>query len=82
MATKIYLRRGTRAELLDIIPEAGEPCWATDTQELYIGDDVTSGGIFIGGTSVNVLVGAITIVGAGSVTVSEDGQVITISGIV
>ena len=46
MATKIYLRRGTRAEILGIVPEEGEPVWATDTEALYIDDGVTSGGVF------------------------------------
>jgi len=85
MATKIYLRRGTRTEILGIVPESGEPVWATDTKALYIGDDATSGGVFVGGTgaqviSLNGLFDIITISGAGLVTVTEDGQVIVVSG--
>lgn len=85
MATKIYFRRGTKAELDAIILDAGEPGWTTDTDELYMGDGTTSGGIFIAGgvggvDTLNALVGAVTVDGAGTITVSENGQVITISG--
>jgi hypothetical protein len=87
MATKIYLRRGTSSQIAEIIPESGEPVWATDDKQLFIGDGTTSGGIFVGGSgigvsSLNGLVGAVTLSGAGVVTVSEDGQVIVISGAV
>jgi len=85
MATKIYFRRGTRPQIEVIVPEQGEPVWATDLKRLYMGDGTTSGGIFVGGESVGVdtlndLFGAITISGAGEVVVSVVGQVITISG--
>jgi len=83
MATKIYLRRGTRTEILGIIPEEGEPVWANDTKALYIGDDTTSGGIFVGGTGIgvdtlNALVGAITVSGGTGIVVTVSGQYIII----
>lgn len=45
----LRLRRGTKAEILGIIPKKGEPLYATDTGELYVGDGVTYGGIRIAG---------------------------------
>jgi len=85
MATKIYLRRGTRTEILAIVPESGEPVWATDIKKLYIGDDTTSGGIYVGGLagqveSLNGLTGVVTVSGINGITVYEDGQVIVVSG--
>ena len=46
--TKILLRRGTDADRQSVVLSNGEPGWATDTKELYIGDGTTSGGIKIG----------------------------------
>lgn len=83
MATRIYLRRGIRSLLLGVVPESGEPVWATDTRELYVGDGVTSGGIWIAGPGVQTLNGlenAVVISGAGLVEVTEQGQVIIVSG--
>lgn len=85
MATKIYFRRGTAAEVLAIIPEEGEPVWIRDEKKLYLGDGVTSGGIFIGGDGIGVdvlnnLFGTVTISGVGDIEVTEDGQTILISG--
>lgn len=72
MVQKIYIRRGTKAELDSIVLEAGEPGWATDTKEFYMGDGTTSGGIFIG-TSVELL--SFTIDGGGStISTGEKGH--------
>ncbi len=45
MTQMIQFRRGTKTELNTITPAAGEPCWTTDTTELYIGDGATQGGV-------------------------------------
>lgn len=45
----LQLRRGTDAQRTAITPAAGEPIWVTDTQELYVGDGSTAGGIQIAG---------------------------------
>jgi len=47
MANKILVKRGTAAQIAAATPDVGEPCWATDTDELYLGDG-TQGGIKIG----------------------------------
>jgi len=85
MATKIYFRRGTRSQIEAIVPESGEPVWATDEKKLYLGDGAISGGIFIGGygvgvDSINELIGSVTLSGAGIVEVTEEGQIIVVSG--
>ena len=41
----LQIRRGTDAQRLTITPADGEPIWTTDTEELYIGDGITIGGI-------------------------------------
>lgn len=51
MALKI--RRGTNAERLSITPEQGEPIFAVDTGEFFIGDGSTQGGLLVSGTLVN-----------------------------
>jgi len=84
MATKIYLRRGTLAEIEVIVPESGEPVWATDTKGLYVGDDTTSGGIFVGGSGIgvdtlNALFGDITISGGAGIVITISGQTILVS---
>ncbi len=83
MATKIYFRRGTLAQVQGIVPEDGEPVWATDEKRVYVGDGTTSGGIFVGGSGVGVdtlnsLFGAITLSGGSGITVSVSGQYIII----
>jgi hypothetical protein len=83
MATKIYFRRGTLAQIQGIVPESGEPVWATDEKRVYVGDGTTSGGIFVGGSGVGVdtlnsLFGAITLSGGSGITVSVSGQYIII----
>ena len=40
----LRLRRGTDAERLTIVPALGEPIYVTDTEKMYIGDGVTTGG--------------------------------------
>lgn len=44
----IRIRRGTDAQRLTVILQDGEIAWTTDTQEFYVGDGVTLGGVFIG----------------------------------
>ncbi len=83
MATKIYLRRGILTQIQGIVPESGEPVWATDEKRMYVGDGTTSGGIFVGGSGVGVdtlnsLFGAITLSGGSGITVSVSGQYIII----
>jgi hypothetical protein len=48
----LQFRRGTETDRLSIVPAAGEPIWTTDTEQLYIGDGVTTGGNVIGGNQV------------------------------
>ena len=49
MAQRIQFRRGTNAARQTIVPNAGEPVWTTDTNSLYVGDGLTTGGISAGG---------------------------------
>lgn len=46
MSTAIQrqFRHGTAAQIAAMTPALGEPCWATDTKQLFIGDGVTVGG--------------------------------------
>jgi len=44
----IRIRRGTDAQRLTVVLQDGEIAWTTDTQEFYVGDGVTLGGVFIG----------------------------------
>lgn len=79
MPTKIYIRRGTDTERQTTILDEGEPGYTTDTKKLYIGDGVTSGGIFVGGSgigidSLNSLIGDVTVVGGQGIVVSVSGQ--------
>lgn len=81
MSTKIYLRRGTQAEIQAIIPEMGEPVWSTDTGDLYVGDGATSGGIWVAGPGVQELNGledAVTLLGGSGISVTISGQYIII----
>jgi hypothetical protein len=51
----LQIRRGTAAQLANITPVIGELIYTTDTQEVYVGDGSTSGGIPIAvGGSGNV----------------------------
>ena len=46
----LQFRRGTDAERTTITPAEGEPIWTTDTNQLYIGNAITAGGVFVTGT--------------------------------
>ena len=45
----IKIRRGTNAQRLSIVLEAGELGYTTDTKKVYIGDGTTTGGNIVGG---------------------------------
>ena len=49
----LQIRRGTDAERLSITPQEGEPIFAIDTKEFFIGDGTTQGGVLVSGTLVN-----------------------------
>jgi hypothetical protein len=85
MPDYVYIRRGTDAERQAVVLYPGEPGWTLDTKRLYIGDGTTSGGIFVGGegvglSSLNSLIGIVTISGEGLIEVTVSGQNIIISG--
>jgi len=87
MVQKIYLRRGLQAELDNVILEEAEPGWTTDTKMMYMGDGTTSGGLLVtasglGLTSLEGLMGEVTMAGYGGINVSTTGQEISISGTV
>lgn len=44
----LQFKRGSTTSLADLVPLSGEPFFATNTSELYIGDGVTPGGILVG----------------------------------
>lgn len=79
----LRLRRGTDAERLLITPADGEMIWTTDTQELYVGDGTTVGGIRITGAlndspealTRNLDLDSNTIFGSGDINIS--GQITT-----
>jgi len=52
MAQKIQIRRGIEAQRSLITPDVGEPLFTTDNKQLFVGDGVTAGGLFVGGGSV------------------------------
>lgn len=52
----IRIRRGTDAQRLTVVLQDGEIAWTTDTQEFFVGDGVTLGGIFIGPGTVGAFV--------------------------
>lgn len=45
----LQFRRGLDADRTSITPLPGEPLWITDTDELYVGDGTTAGGVLITG---------------------------------
>jgi hypothetical protein len=51
MAQKIQMRRGVEAQRTLITPDVGEPLFTTDNKQLFVGDGVTAGGLFVGGGS-------------------------------
>jgi hypothetical protein len=96
MSQKIQFRRGLLSESAGVVLDQGEPAWAVDTKQLFMGDGVTAGGVLISGgsaqTSSNVGVtgisitggisisGAVSITGLGGIEVFQNGQIIQISG--
>lgn len=74
----LQIRRGTNAERLTIVPNVGEPIYATDTKKLFIGDGTTPGGVSVdtdttlGSLSINDLSDVVT--GVGDSTQPEDGE--------
>lgn len=77
----LQIRRGTDAERLTIVPNVGEPIYATDTKKLYIGDGTTPGGVAVdtdttlGSLGINDLSDVVT--GVGDSTQPADGEVLT-----
>lgn len=61
----IKIRRGPDADRVTVILEEGELGYATDTQKLYIGDNVTLGGIEVGGGAVISVAGLSPILSTG-----------------
>lgn len=53
MANTILFKRGNEAQRTGITPANGEPIWASDTKQLYIGDGTTAGGISVGAGSMS-----------------------------
>ena len=51
MSQKIQIRRGVAAQRALVTPDVGEPVFTTDTQELFIGDGATPGGLLVGGVT-------------------------------
>lgn len=43
----LRLRRGTNAQRVGITFDLGEPIWVTNTNKMYVGDNVTAGGVSI-----------------------------------
>lgn len=67
MSTAIQrqFRKGTAAQIAGVVLAAGEPAWATDTKQLFIGDGVTSGGNLVAmEPSVGTFTPALTFNGA------------------
>jgi hypothetical protein len=83
----LRLRRGTDAERAAITPKDGEMIWTTDTNELYVGDGTTTGGIRITGAlndSPSVLtrdlsLAGFDIIGSGDILMSS-GDITVSSG--
>ena len=81
----LKIRRGTDAERLTIIPDLAEPLWITDTQQLFVGDGTTVGGISVNAnqelnTTSNVTFNAVdvtTTATVGTLKFSGDGLAIT-----
>jgi hypothetical protein len=49
MSQKIQIRRGVEAQRALVTPDAGEPLFTTDNNQLFIGDGTTAGGLLVGG---------------------------------
>ncbi len=96
MSQKIQFRRGLLSESTAIVLDQGEPAWAVDTKQFFIGDGVTAGGILISGGSAQVsssvgvtgisitggnsITGRVIFTGMGSISVFQENQTIKISG--
>jgi Major tropism determinant N-terminal domain len=75
----LQIRRGTAAQLANIVPASGELIFTTDTQQLYVGNGVQVGGLPVAYTGNGV------ITASGFYTtgvVSAAGNIITSSNIV
>jgi len=82
MAQKIQLRRGLEINRTTIAPDVGEPIYITDTQEIYVGDNSTAGGLPLNYLSLNTggtVGGSVIITGDltvnGTVTAINSNQV-------
>lgn len=73
----LQVRRGTAAEVAAITPLDGEPVWATDTKEFFVGDGVTAGGVPVSehtlysSDAVAILQGQYSIVGGGAIWIAS-----------
>jgi hypothetical protein len=48
------LKRGDLEKVQQYVPAVGEPVYSLDTNQLYVGDGATSGGILVGsGTNLD-----------------------------
>jgi hypothetical protein len=74
---KIKLRRGTQSAFNTVTLEEGEPGFVTDSKKVFVGS--SSGNVQVT-TTVNDISSDITIEGSGGITVSENGQTITVNG--
>ncbi len=45
---KLIFRQGTNTERMKVVFSSGEPAWTTDTNRLWIGNSVLSGGVLVG----------------------------------
>jgi len=74
-AATLQFRRGTDVDRQGITPAEGEPIWATDTCELWVGDGTTPGGIAAGNQNSVLVRGSC----AGSI-IPSGGSVLNNSG--
>lgn len=80
------IRRGTDAQRLTVVFNAGEFVYTTDTKLLYIGDGATAGGILIGGElqvrgtmAIPNGVNSVTVTGLGLAAIPTLPPVVSIS---
>lgn len=57
----LQIRRGTYAELQTITPLEGELIYTTDTEEVYVGDGVTQGGILVTGSLADLDISSVDV---------------------
>ena len=67
----LQIRRGTLAELQTITPLEGELIYTTDTDDVYIGDGVTIGGILVTASLGNLEITSTTVNGVPTTTISD-----------